>query len=389
LGLGKEAFLAVVNVKNYILGSFILLVAGIVTAQPKDTEHFYEYGPPTTIWLSQAERHLLAERAQFLDKDIREDIINAAEQSLQLKPNPADSIFYEGLVSNHPKRLSMRPHFQDITNLVNLVNAYILTNNKAFARQSINIMTAWAAKYKPTGNDVNENKLRVFYYAFDIHQSSFTSEEKDLVASWLIEIAEQQIKHWDIEFGSSNRHAKRMKLILMAGLVFDNQEYVDFAMNEIRRILNTSLYGDGSSRDLERRDALHYHNSQIKNYIILNYLTRFVGINLYEDTQSDGGSIKKSVHYMFPYIRQEKVHPEWVNTKIELDRERYRAGDEYYRPGKPWDIKQGYPTLILASPFDSECDTQIDELEKMDGLGDRRWLKFQVGIVKEILNQGR
>jgi len=375
------------GLKKYFIVLITFVFAGCDKQQNEDAQLFYEWGPPPIIWMTNKERSLLLDRKLQLDKDIRLQMIESADAALNFSPNPTDSIFYEGLVSNHPRRVEMKPHFQDIDNLVYLIDGYILTERSDYRKKSIEIMTAWAGTYKPTGNDVNENKLAIFYYAFDIYREFFRQKEKELITSWLIEIAEQQIKHWDIEVGSSNRHAKRMKLILMAGLVFDKKEYVDLAFTEIKRILDSSLYEDGSSRDLERRDALHYHNSQIKNYLILNYLTRFIGVDIYSDQQISGGSLKKSVHYMFPFIRQEKVHPEWVNTKIELDRERYEAGDDYYKPGKPWDIREGYTTLILSSPFDPECIALIDKLEKMDSLEDRRWLKFQVGIVKEVLEQ--
>ncbi|MEQ9296947.1 MAG: hypothetical protein RIF33_00215 [Cyclobacteriaceae bacterium] len=90
---------------------------------------------------------------------------------------------------------------------------------------------------------------------------------------------------------------------------------------------------------------------------------------------------------MFPYIRQEKIHPEWVNSKIDLDRRRYEAGDDYYKPGNPWDIRQGYSTLILASPFDSACRQLSPLLEQEEGLEDLRWLNFQIEVVKEILGK--
>ena len=53
-----------------------------------------------------------------------------------------------------------------------------------------------------------------------------------------------------------------------------------------------------------------------------------------------------------PFIKGEKNHPEWVNSKTKLDHERWEAGDPYYKPGKPWDPWEGYKSLMLASPFD-------------------------------------
>ena len=350
---------------------------------------FYEYGPPETIWLNSSERQSMFEKAKMLDKAIRESLIEKANQALADDPNPTDTIFYEGLVSNHPRRLEMQEHFEDLTNLSLLINAFLLTGNNAYRDQTMRILLAWAETYIPTGNDVNENKLRDFFYAYEIHREYFTEKEKTLVEHWLNTIAQRQIEEWDIEFGSSNRHAKRMKLILMAGLTFDNQEYINFAIAEIEKILDASLYADGTSRDLERRDAIHYHNSQVKNYLILNYLTRLVGKNIYTELQAEGGSIQKSIHYMFPYIRGQKVHPEWVNSKIGLDKRRYEAGDDYYKPGKPWDAKEAYSTMVLASPFDKECQKLVTLLEQQEGLEVQNWLKFQVQMVEDIKDDGK
>ena len=297
-----------------------------------------------------------------MDKTLKDSIIAKADSVLHFSPNPLDSIFYEGYVSNHPRRLKSVMSLRDMSYMFRLVDAYLVTDGKKYAVHAINYLTAWSSTYRPTGNDVNENKLDICFYVFDIMRVLLTSEEQRPIEDWLHLIATKQQSRWSMANGSSNRHVKRLKLILMAAVVLGDASLESFVRSQLTPMITSAFYEDGSSRDLQRRDALHYHVDCIKVYLELAYLARLIDVSIYDLIGETGGSVKKSLHYIFPYVRGEKIHEEWVHTKVGLDRRRWEAGDPYYRPGKPWDQMEAFSTLLLAQPFDTSVAPLIEGL---------------------------
>ncbi|MEM1121610.1 MAG: sulfatase-like hydrolase/transferase [Bacteroidota bacterium] len=345
-------------------------------------EEFMEFNTPPTIWLTETERTRLRQDTNPKDAFIKARLIDAANQALWVTPNPIDSIFYQGLVSNNPKRVKSVVHLVDMQRLYDLLWSYILTEKQIYAEKAKAILLAWVQTYQPDGNDVNENKLTDCFYAYEVLQPLLSTSEKQAVADWLSAIAYAQKSRWNLSSGSANRHVKRIRLILQGGIALQDSTLSNFALAKIDTLLANSLRSDGRTQDLERRDALHYHVGSVLNFLKLNYLTRIVGVNLYDKVASSGGSVRKSLAFTYPYIRCEKVYAEWVNTKVRFDRERWEAGDPYYRPGKPWNPKEAYRSLLLAEPFDEAVSPLLAMLRSEDEPLKLDWLALLIRQVE-------
>ncbi len=343
------------------IGDFALTKAsGINTSSSQ--EEFAEYNNPRLIWLTHEERQCLQKMDTLKYIKVFREVQAMADEVLDAQPSPTDSIYYEGLVSNDPRRLATVKHLADMRQLYDLTWGYLLTAEEKYAFQAIRYLKAWVTTYRPTGNDVNENKLDICFYTFDLLRDYIGRSDRLVIEGWLREIAKLQMARWSLTQGSSNRHVKRLKLILTAGIVLNEQKYVDFASGQFDALIDGAFYEDGTSRDLERRDALHYHMDCVAAFLELAFLTRQVGVGLYARSGRNGGSVKKSLHYVFPYIKGDKVHPEWVHSKVGLDRRRWETGDPYYRPGKPWDPQEAYPGLVMASAFDKQVRSLLEFL---------------------------
>ncbi|HMO26547.1 MAG TPA: hypothetical protein PKB10_09770, partial [Tepidisphaeraceae bacterium] len=83
------------------------------------------------------------------------------------------------------------------------------------------------------------------------------------------------------------------------------------------------------------RDALHYHLGSVEPGVLMLLTMRDPARTL-DTTVGKSGSVRNGLDFVVPYVRGEKVHREWVNSQVDLDRRRFEQGDEYYRPGKPW-----------------------------------------------------
>jgi len=326
------------------------------------SDRFVEFDLPANIILTSEEQAILKKHKKKSDVAyaIRQ-LQKLAEEALFRVPNPVETITYEGYVSNHPKRIRSVAHLQDMLSLRALTWAYKITGDRKYAVKGRAFLRAWSRTYIPTGNDVNENKLNICFYAFSVFENSFTTSERTEIAKWLETIGSLHIKLWhDKAYG--NRAAKRVKLVLLASSVLRRTDWQQWAKEKMLFLIKESLNPDGTSKDLHARDAMHYHMSCVKAMLEISLIGRVLGMDFYSLETIRGASIRRSVNYMRPYIQGEKIHKEWINTRAALDRKRWEAGDPYYRPGKPWNPTEAYEMLLMASVFDSSLIPMIESM---------------------------
>lgn len=349
----------------------------LISAQNQEnTTAYLEFDLPPVIWLTAAERQKLSADSSPAKKVVEANFRRMADAALQRPANPSDSIFYEGLVSNHPKRLAAAAYLEDMRFLHAFIWTYLFTGEKKYARRAQSYLLAWAATYRPTGNDVNENKLNPCFLTFEVLKDQLSKKQRARAEQWLRDIASKQKEGWRLGEVAGNRHSKRLKLILVLGLALEDRELQVFALDKAREVLQKSLFPDGRSHDLERRDAMHYHVSCVDGLLELSLIARIAEIDLYREKTPGGGSIKKSVDYTLPYVRGEKIHPEWTNSQVALDHRRGASGDPYYRPGKPWDPKEAIDMLTLASVYDPALRPLISTLKEGEETVEERFLVY-------------
>lgn len=211
-----------------------LIAADFYQLQQKE---FVEFDLPPMLWLSENEKETIKNSKSLADEKSVEEIKNIAEASLKLKPNPADTIFYEGLLSNNTKRIETVVHLQDMRSLYFLSWAYLLTGQDKYGAAAKEYLLSWSAVYKPSGNDVNENKLDICFFAFDLLKEKFNENESLKIKNWFRKIAQKQKENWDPDKGSSNRHAKRLKLIFMASFILRDDSLKSFALEKTNELL--------------------------------------------------------------------------------------------------------------------------------------------------------
>ena len=130
----------------------------------------------------------------------------------------------------------------------------------------------------------------------------------------------------------------------------------------MRRFVAESLFADGSSVDLKRRDTLTYHTSALRPVVELAMLAGDAGDALYTWESPRGGSIKRSVEFVLPYAVGEKTRQEWKNSTVKLDHRRAEAGLEKYRPDRTYDPRDALELMEEASYFDPRLMRAVHHL---------------------------
>ena len=138
------------------------------------------------------------------------------------------------------------------------------------------------------------------------------------------------------------------------GATLNEPKFTDYAANEVKTYVENSLRPDGTSFDLEERDALSYHVSGLTPFLVLARELAPSGENLYDYQAPNGASLKKSVEFVAPYARGEREYPQWRNSKVELDRKRAAEGLAEYQPGVLWQPEDGLKMFEQATYFDAQ-----------------------------------
>ncbi len=334
---------------------------------------------------SQLERLRELATSDSSAKALADQVSTEARPLLEAKPQPLEVIHYEGLVNTDPRRIATVEKLREMGDVARIMRYWQLTEDPKAAAALRRFILAWAGTYLPTGNDVNENKFYPMLVAYHALRDQFPASERSLVDTWLTEIATLHEKAVRTSTHFTNRYSKHVRLLAISGMILDKPEWVATAHEGIKRFVSQSLRPDGSSNDLERRDALGYHQSALRPVIELAMLSGDKGHELYTWTSPAGGSIQKSVDFVVPYALGQKTHKEWVNSTVGLDRRRAAAGLEHYRPGRLFDPRDALRLMSQASYFDADLLDVVMHLTRGDG---GRFPTWEV-LVNEAARAGR
>ena len=337
------------------------LLGGSVSGSSRE---YVEFDPPPLLLLKADEAAKLCDivAAAPYDKAYK-TLLSDADALLGDRPNPLKDIIYEGRVSNHPDRLNSVKHLRDMTKIYTLTWACFVSGKSAYGAKAIEFVEAWAKKYKPSGNAVNDHKMLMCLIACQMLQEQMSESQKTTIGKWIKTIGDAQKKGWKRKGG--NHAAKRLKFIYFAAWLDNDQDRIDWVQGKIQVVWNNTLYENGQTDDFRRRDAVHYHMSSIVEFLQIAQIGRLLGKDHYNQKADNGGSIAGAIDFVMPFIKGEKVHPEWVNSIVKLDHQRWQqAGDPYYKPGKPWDPWEAYESLLLASVFDKSLHDWAEKLRQ-------------------------
>ena len=150
-------------------------------------EEYVEFDPPLLLLLKPEEAKKLPLLVESPPYDETFKAMQAAADSfLTHTPKPIKVIRYQGLVSNHPKRIKSVKHLQDIIKIHKLTWVYFVSQDKKYAAKAVEFINAWANVYKASGNDVNDNKLEKCWVGFHMLRDFFSEAEQKKVAEGLL-----------------------------------------------------------------------------------------------------------------------------------------------------------------------------------------------------------
>lgn len=308
-----------------------------------------------------------------------------AKDYLPDQPRPLQVIHYEGLLDTNTERIDTEKSLRDMDKLAAWLFAYYATQDEAYARKAKAYVLAWADTYQPTGNPINENKFEPLIHSYQTMKQYFPEAEREKVETWLSKIAAAEMAYPQIP--QNNWKTKQIKLVGTIGLIAGLVDFERYAVEELKKYLDGALYEDGATFDLRQRDAMGYHVSGLKPLLVTaitmdQFRNDWGGVQMFDYQNPVGGSIRKSVDYVVPYALGEKVHEEWVNTKVELDKQRAAAGIAHYQPGTLYEPEESRELFELASYFDPKYQQVLRHLAQGSSQKFDSWFSVLVAAAR-------
>jgi len=304
-------------------------------------------------------------------KSLYKNFKAAADDFLAQTPNPVDTIRTEGLLRGNPKKERTAVALRDMNKMYTLALQYKITGEEKYLKKADEFLLAWANKNQPNGDPIDDTNLDKAIEAYDLIKDDVNPKDKTLIADWLkaTALAEINSKRMNRNQGTgiNNWNAHRLKVVGEIGYALNNQEFISWTIDRLKKHIEINLNEDGTSHDFKERDAMHYHIYDLEPMLRLALLIRSAGGgNFYIYESPKGSSIKKSVDWLIPYIKGEKQHEEYVNTTVKFDRDRAKNNEPGFAPGTMFKPSLALPVLKLSVYFDS---AQANLLYTLNGKG--------------------
>lgn len=290
-------------------------------------------------------------------KRIYQQIETLANTALQQDPNPIDTIISEGHLATDPKKIRTQKSLADLNKIYALSITYKVSGKNEYLKKCIEYIIAWSTVNHGIGNPINDTKLDPILEAYDLVKDEMSAAERKTTDTWLMQVADAEINH--PRFKSANRsvnnnwNSHRIKVVGTIAYILNNKAYQEFTDTSIGKQIFKNLYPDGSGMDFEERDALHYHIYTLEPLLkIVATIKRATGVDYYQYEAPSGSSIKKSVAFLVPFVTGEKVHQEFVNSKVSFDKQRADNKEPGYSIGAPFKPGTAVEVLSYAAYFE-------------------------------------
>jgi hypothetical protein len=272
------------------------------------------------------------------------------------EPHPLARVHTEGTLPHQGIRDQSLEAERDWPMMLNAALAWRTGVNEHHFDTARRFLLAWVETYIPDLNPIDETNLDALIDTYAILADRLDDAERARVSAWLkkwgwdyvasIDHAPRQSGIW-----TNNWQSHRIKLVTMIAVATGDDRLFAEARRLFRKQIAVNLLPNGEVADFADRDALHYVVYDLEPLLRAALAARaYKREDWYHWTAPGGGSIARSVAWLTPYATGEKMHEEFVHSRVPFDAQRAAAGVKGFEG--PFDVKDAAPTYWLASRFD-------------------------------------
>jgi hypothetical protein len=304
-------------------------------------------------------------------------VIAAAKAALTRPPGAIPQLHTEGTLPGKGIREISLKAKEDQPIVLNLALAWRLTGDRAYLDQAGRYLEAWADIYQPSFNPIDETGFDTLLMAYDLTEADLPAATRAKIDGFWRKMAVGYLDAMDAKPKNfeTNWQSHRVKLATMAAFQTGDAKLIDRARGAFQAQITANLRADGSVFDFHERDALHYVTYDLDPLMMAALAAQAHGQDWFTWRNAAGASLPGALDWLAPYAKGEKVHVEFVNSKIQFDRDRAAAGQKEYAP-HPWDVTNGVSTFGLASLMDPRYRALRDDLVARTGRQPAPWIRF-------------
>ncbi|PZU08292.1 alginate lyase family protein [Sphingomonas sp.] len=311
------------------------------------------------------------------DSPAAQAIIARARDALTRPPAPIPVVHTEGTLPGKGIREESSVARRDIPITQDLAMAWRFTGDRRYLDQAARYLDAWITTYRISLNPIDETWFDRLLFATDLVEKDLPSALQARLNDFWRRMA---IGYLDAMSGKrpkphTNWQSHRVKLATMAAFQGGDPVLISRAREAFRAQVSANIRPDGSTFDFHERDALHYVTYDLDPLLMAAITAKVHGENWYAWKSPSGSSLKQAVTWLEPYARGDKVHIEFVRSKIAFDRERAAAGQTEYKP-HPWSPANAVPTFALAAFCDPALKGFSEALATRTGGQPAEWISL-------------
>lgn len=278
-----------------------------------------------------------------------------ADEALSQAPQPIEIIVTGGRLQGDVDKARSATSLKDMDKIEALAVAFKVYGNPAYATAAGTYLAAWAGLNRPSGQAIDETGLEPGIFGYRIVRMELPAILRSRIDQWMRNIARAEIGSRDISKGTAknNWHSHRLKTVGLIGFAVGDSQLIAYARDGFKAQIQDNLLPDGSSIDFLERDALSYHVYDLRPLTALAMACSETGEDLYHWQAANGASVARSVQWLLPFVRGEKVHAEFVGSHVPFDIKRSRNHEKGHEIGALWEPKNALPLLDMAVAYDA------------------------------------
>jgi hypothetical protein len=274
-----------------------------------------------------------------LDGALRDALLYAAGAIMAMPPHPIATLASAGIIDpDDPQRVATRTALRDANHAALLALAFRLDGERDFLDATRRLLIGWAGFNRPSGHPVDESKLDLFIWAYDLVRCDIPQGEQKTVEAWLRAILDRKDR-W--RFGPSasrnNQHTHQLKVQVLIAAALDDAARLKRYTAQAREHAAANIEPDsGATYDFRERDALHYHVYDLEAWGEIDLVTRCCT-----------ASTDAAAMFLWRKIAGGDVDHQFAASRQPIDRRRADAGHTYL--AQHYDIRRAARAAVVLT----------------------------------------
>lgn len=280
--------------------------------------------------------------------------IARADEWAERTPQPMKVMNTQGRLPDDPIAKSSQQARQEWYGMLALAQAAQSTGNRRYADALEAYFSAWANRYEPQGNPIDETHFHQLVLAYETGGQHLSVPTREQVLRLFRRMADVTFDGRYVRPGTdrNNWQSHRVKVATALAFVLQDAQLIEWSFAAFRQQVARNINAQGVVLDFRERDALHYVTYSLEPMLTAALIAQQHGKDWYRFTARSGASLNAALAWLAPYADGEKIHLEFARTTIPFDRTRAQAGVAGF--SGPWNPAGSVSCYQLAARLDAK-----------------------------------